>query len=709
MAEELQRAIDLKNATLAADTEYYMKLAGLDPENVNTSSGTKFIVAASVSDLGGAGTLAKVELILNGTKASSTPLTINNITSFNLQTGETSIHVFEQPELGELLTVDVRLHLPLVTDSLHLRFLVVVDVTVKQVYIFPCYSWISEKTTLRTGKASLIFHETDARLLAQRQSELEERKTAFRWGTNSRYAGFPGYANAEKAEDVPLNVQFADVDKFSFKAAVKQASLKFKLHAFITKDQTIPDFEGFLSKAQGMGNQGDDELVIQMVFNNWTRDEEFGRQFLNGHNPVMLQKFTEIPSKFPVQQVLSEQGLSLSDGELYVADYVPLHDLIPEEDQSPTAFFCAPICLFRLLQSGELVPIAIQLSQNPGPECPIWTPRDGFGWLLAKIYVKNADGQIHQAVTHLMKTHLILEAATTAMWRQLPTAHPIFKFLIPHTRTTIAINTAARQSLINDGGILDVTLSSGVKGAYAAVRRAFDSFKIQDLVFPDAIKARGLDDPKLEKYYYRDDGLRLWRLIMEYVSEIIGIYYSSNEDVARDTELQAWMSEMYTFGFPRASDGGHHGFNESVSTRQELIQLLTIFIFQASAGHASINFSQMAYFGFVPNAPLMLRAAPPTTKNGITMTTLLHSLPRTADVANQLSIMYALSRYSVGEIFLGTFPEIHFSEAAPNEAAKKFKEKLDALSADIEERNLKLGPYSYPYMKPSLVPNSIAK
>jgi len=38
-----------------------------------------------------------------------------------------------------------------------------------------------------------------------------------------------------------------------------------------------------------MANQGDDDKVMKRVFNAWTLDEEFGRQFLNGYNPVMLQ------------------------------------------------------------------------------------------------------------------------------------------------------------------------------------------------------------------------------------------------------------------------------------------------------------------------------------------------------------------------------------------------------------------------------------
>jgi len=61
------------------------------------------------------------------------------------------------------------------------------------------------------------------------------------------------------------------------------------------------------------------------------------------------------------------------------------------------------------------------------------------------------------------------------------------------------------------------------------------------------------------------------------------------------------------------------------------------------------------------------------------------------------------------QVFLGVFPELHFSDAAANAAAKKFKGNLELLNANLSARNASPGVVSYPYMLPSLVPNSIAK
>ena len=43
-----------------------------------------------------------------------------------------------------------------------------------------------------------------------------------------------------------------------------------------------------------------------------------------------------------------------------------------------------------------MVPIAIQLKKKPGSENPIFLPSDNFfDWLLAKIYYRSADAQVH--------------------------------------------------------------------------------------------------------------------------------------------------------------------------------------------------------------------------------------------------------------------------------------------------------------------------
>ena len=51
---------------------------------------------------------------------------------------------------------------------------------------------------------------------------------------------------------------------------------------------------------------------------------------------------------------------------------------------------------------------------------------------------------------------------------------------------------------------------------------------------PKVLKDRGVDDSdKLPGFHYRDDALRLWHAIKEYITKILSIYYHSDEDIQK--------------------------------------------------------------------------------------------------------------------------------------------------------------------------------
>ena len=61
---------------------------------------------------------------------------------------------------------------------------------------------------------------------------------------------------------------------------------------------------------------------------------------------------------------------------------------------------------------------------------------------------------------------------------------------------------------------------------------------------PQALKKRGIDVvDKLPNFYYRDDSLKLWKAIEEFVKQILAIYYRSDDDIKRVSPL--WL--MFVF------------------------------------------------------------------------------------------------------------------------------------------------------------------
>ena len=149
-------------------------------------------------------------------------------------------------------------------------------------------------------------------------------------------------------------------------------------------------------------------------------------------------------------------------GNIYTVNYAILKNIPRGNHQGRELELPAPICILYLRTDGELVPIAIQLGQEPEEGCPIWTPKDEpLDWLLVKMWFRNADAQIHQIKSHYAFTHAIAEVFAVAMYRCLPTIHPIYKLLKEHLRTIIPVNTLARKSLISRVRFQNNNLNAG--------------------------------------------------------------------------------------------------------------------------------------------------------------------------------------------------------------------------------------------------------
>ena len=235
-----------------------------------------------------------------------------------------------------------------------------------------------------------------------------------------------------------------------------------------------------------------------------------------------------------------------------------------------------------------------------------------------------------------------------ATMRNLPDAHPVNKLLRPHFRYTIAINTRARSSLINEGGVIDQIFSIGGQGKVDLFKRASEAYTVDITNIKQSIEERGLES--VPKFYYRDDGLKLWEYFESFASTIIDEFYKSDSEVNDDEELKKWADDLYTNGFPKykGSSPGR-GFPKHITSKSELMKQCTRIMFTGSCQHAAVNFGQYVIYSYVPNAPFTVRL-PPAEKGKSSNITLIKTLPVEATAVISISTVYTLSQYSPDEV-----------------------------------------------------------
>uniref|UniRef100_A0AAX7VN42 Arachidonate 5-lipoxygenase a n=1 Tax=Astatotilapia calliptera TaxID=8154 RepID=A0AAX7VN42_ASTCA len=596
--------------------------------------------------------------------------------------------------LGDIVLVKIEKKKYWVQDDWYCRYITVK--TPSGDYLeFPCFCWLvnDKEVVLRDGRAHLPQDDKTSLVKQHRQKELDGRRKTYRW--REWQPGFPMSIDANRHKDLPRDIQF-DSEKgvdfiLNYSKAIENLFVNQFMHMFQSSWSDFSDFEKIFVRIKN--------TISEYVMQHWKEDFMFGYQFLNGCNPVLIRKCKKLPDKFPVTHemvaVSLERELTLEEeieaGNIYIVDYEVLDGITPNStDPCTLQYLAAPICLLYKNAQNKIMPIAIQLGQVPGEDNPIFLPTDGqYDWLLAKIWVRSSDFHHHQTITHLLRTHLMTEVFGIAMFRQLPAVHPAFKLLIPHIRFTIAINTKAREQLICECGIFDKANATGGGGHVQMVQRAVKTLTFRSLCFPDLIKSRGVDSKEeLPTYFYRDDGYKV---------------FSTEQKRWKKKERKKLGAHFVDSMFPLSCIE----FPKSVKTREELIEYLTVIIFTASAQHAAVNFGQYDWCSWIPNAPSTMRKPPPNKKGLANVNLIVESLPDRGRSSWHLGAVWALSQYQENELYLGMYPDEHFTEKPVKDAMAKFRKELAEITSSIKKRNegKKLPYYN---MSPDKIPNSVA-
>ena len=228
---------------------------------------------------------------------------------------------------------------------------------------------------------------------------------------------------------------------------------------------------------------------------------------------------------------------------------------------------------------------------------------------------------------------------------------------------------------------------------------------------------RGVDASRLPEFPFRDDTLLLWDAIRDFVGAYLARYYTSDQDVREDFELQAWVQEI-TSPEAAAFQGlsgltfvdGPKGKVARIDSLDYLVEMVSLMVYTAGPQHANVNYAQYPMMSYLPSVSGTAYAPPPTSAAVANAEAEYLKVLAPLDVAlYQLSFGYLLS--SVQYDTFGTYSENprrpYFADEEAEKASIDFRLALNRIEAEIRKRN-ESRPLPYENQLPSMIPNSIS-
>ncbi|XP_052771550.1 allene oxide synthase-lipoxygenase protein-like [Mya arenaria] len=445
-------------------------------------------------------------------------------------------------------------------------------------------------------------------------------------------------------------------------------------------------------------------------------DEKFGMQRLQGVNSaiICLVRNMDQFKNIKVDEndvVLASEKLTFKEAVAANRLFIVDHRILKDCPTSDGIILCSPIALFVRNEDDKIMPVAIQLFQGKTENNPVFFPNDDeITWPLVKMWFNNADAQVHQSISHLGYTHLIMEGFAVAAHRHLSTSHPIFKLLAPHFLDMMAINKQGLNLLLGEGRVFDQVISSGGDGSKHLIAKYKEKWEMDIKgTLPKDLETRGVKDKHVISCYpFRDDALLTYDVINQYVRDYVNLYYKDDDVLSRDGEVQAWRRDMdlsVTYGGLGVT--GVPGSDGKFQTKEQLTLVLTSTIYTCNVGHAAVNFKQYDEYAFPLNYPSKLMGKPPTDKRERHVCDILSILPPKSTHHKLMTVAMFLSKRSTKG--LGDFEEAYIQDPNALKLVEKFQNKLKELSARIEDRNSTLPEeLKYLYLDPKHIPNPIS-
>ena len=152
--------------------------------------------------------------------------------------------------------------------------------------------------------------------MREREIQLAKMKAHYQWKTFPE-VGLPSGID-DSVPQLPMDEQFSRVKDIDFtKDALKGVGGAFGVGA-VTDLKRVEDYFDLNYLV------AEPELLYLQRAGRWSSDVEFGREILNGVNPVIIRRCTQLPPKFPVTSEMVQpfltRGLTL-DKEMEVYEF----------------------------------------------------------------------------------------------------------------------------------------------------------------------------------------------------------------------------------------------------------------------------------------------------------------------------------------------------------------------------------------------------
>ena len=101
--------------------------------------------------------------------------------------------------------------------------------------------------------------------------------------------------------------------------------------------------------------------------------------------------------------------------------------------------------------------------------------------------------------------------------------------------------------------------------------KTYKEFTYDQMDYKEDLKRRDMMD--LPKYWHRDDAVILWDATLNYVKEMVDVFYTSDDDVLKDWELQAWVEDVFNHGYSQLAGTVKPGLGipSKLNSKEELV------------------------------------------------------------------------------------------------------------------------------------------